>query len=324
MKQLRILTGRHAGAQLALTQPQYRLGAGGDADILVSDWTADPLLLQVDGDHGVTATAGGTAAAAARTLADFEPCRFGDVVLCTGPHDAAWPADMQLLERLMRPPVPAAAVRRAGPSGVLAATGVVATLTVAGLFLFLVSHQADAARDRMPPEPLGDQVLRAVRSSTRADVAVLPQGERVVVEGLLDSSADVAAMRQLLARFPGEYIEHRYAAANEVAQSIDDALASPDLAVAYRGRGVFEVTGRTQQPDQVRRAASRIAADLAPLVRGIEVVAAEVQPPDRVPVDAMLSGHGLQYVQTRDGAKHLSILPGPIVELIDPPRRPSH
>jgi type III secretion protein D len=321
-KQLRILTGRHAGARLALTQPQYQLGPDPDADLMVSDWSTSPLVLQVGEDGSVTA---GAESGASRRLADLKPCRFGDVVLCVGPLEGDWPSDMQLLERLMRPSAGASARPRPGQSGVFAAAGVVVTLTVAGLFLFLVSHHADASREQqVQQEPLADQVLRAVRSSTRADVSVVPQGERVKVEGLVDSGAEVAALRQSLARFPTERIEHRYAAANEVAQSIDDALASPELAVKYRGKGQFEVTGRTMQPDKLRQSVSRIAGDLAPLVRGIDVVAVEAQPPDRVPVGAMLSGSGLQYVQTRDGAKHLSITTGPIVELADSRTSQSH
>jgi type III secretion protein D len=323
MKQLRILTGRHAGAQLALAEPQYRLGADAEADIVVSDWTDKPLLLQVGEDGRVTAAPDGDDAQA-RPLPDLEPCRFGDVVLCAGPLDEPWPTDLQLLERLMRPPVRPAARPRSSLSGVIAAAGVVVTLTVAGLFLFLVSHHADASLERVPQEPLADQVLHAVRGGSRADVTIAAQGERVVVEGLVASSAEVVALRQLLSRFPAERIDHRYAAANEVAQSIDDALASPDLAVKYRGRGMFEVTGRTQQPEKLRQSVSRIAADLAPLVRGIDVVAAEAQPPDRVPVGAMLSGSGLQYVQTRDGAKHLSIITGPKAGSHDPTARPTY
>jgi type III secretion protein D len=39
------------------------------------------------------------------------------------------------------------------------------------------------------------------------------------------------------------------------------------------------------------------------------VEASEAPAPDTVPVGAMLSTDGLKYVQTRDGAKHLSLSP---------------
>ena len=88
-------------------------------------------------------------------------------------------------------------------------------------------------------------------------------------------------------------------------------------------RGVFIVGGRAAHPGRVRDASTRVAADLAPLVRGIEVAVAPAPVPESVPVGAMLATDGLQYVQTRDGAKHLSLIPESIGELSDPPTPPA-
>jgi type III secretion protein D len=334
MKQLRVLTGLHAGAQLLLTALTYRIAADEQADIQIVDWSSEPLVLDIREEGQVVAialesadlaAAGASSAealkAAGRLFEDFIPRRFGDVVLCVGPEDGDWPADMQLLERLMKPAPVAATVQKSRAPSVFIAVCVVASVLVGG-YTAVVSRNATAAKARVPNEPMLSQVRSAVFPAAPPGLRVVALGERVLVEGLLANSAEVAAVRELLARFPAEQIEHRYAAASDVAQSISDALSSPELAVAYRGRGVFAITGRTTQPDKLRLAASRIATDLAPLVSSIDVVAAEAQAPDRVPVEAMLSSDGLQYVQTRDGAKHLSLLPGPIVELIDPPSRP--
>ena len=331
MKQLRVLTGRHAGAQLLLSAPTYRIAADDQADIQIVDWSTEPLVLDIREEGQVVAIAlesADTAAAASvealkaagRLFEDFIPRRFGDVVLCVGPEDGDWPADMLLLERLMKPEAPVA--RKSRAPAVFIGVCVVTAVLVGG-YTAVVSKNATAAKARTPTEPLLAQVQRAVFPTAPPGLRVAALGDRVLVEGLLSNSAEVVALRELLSRFPAEQIEHRYAAANDVAQSISDALSSPDLAVGYRGRGVFAITGRTTQPDKLRQAASRIAADLAPLVSSIDVVAAEAQAPDRVPVEAMLSSDGLQYVQTRDGAKHLSLLPGPISELIDPPSRPA-
>jgi type III secretion protein D len=335
MKQLRVLTGRHAGAQLLLTAPTYRIGADDQADIQIVDWSAEPLVLDVreDGqlvsialESAATAAAGATAEAlkaAGRLLEDFVPRRFGDVVLCVGPEDGNWPADMLLLERLMKPQEPEVIKKAPSKLPTVFIAVCLITAVMAGGYTQVVSKNATAAKVRAPVEPLLAQVQRAVFPAAPPGLRVAALGDRVLVEGLLSNSAEVVALRDMLSRFPAEQIEHRYAAANDVAQSISDALASPDLSVAYRGRGVFAVTGRTTQPEKLRQSASRIAADLAPLVSSIDVVAAEAQAPDRVPVEAMLSIDGLQYVQTRDGAKHLSLLPGPISELINPPSRPA-
>lgn len=334
MKQLRVLTGRHAGAQLLLTALTYRVAADEQADIQIVDWSSEPLVLDIREEGQVVAIAMESAdvaavgaanaqdlKAAGRLFEDFVPRRFGDVVLCVGPEDGDWPADMQLLERLMKPAAVAAPVQKSRAPGVFIAVCVVTSVLVGG-YTAVVSRNATAAKVRVPEEPLLSQVRSAVFPTAPPGLRVMALGQRVLVEGLLANSAEVAALRELLARFPAEQIEHRYAAANDVAQSISDALSSPELAVAYRGRGVFAITGRTTQPDKLRLAVSRIATDLAPLVSSIDVVAAEAQAPDRVPVEAMLSSDGLQYVQTRDGAKHLSLLPGPTVESIDPRLRP--
>lgn len=329
MKQLRVLTGRHAGVQLLLSASQYRIAADEQADIQLVDWQAESLVLELQEEGNLVTIATPLQAAADNGVAtpesfgDFEPRRFGDLVLCVGPADAQWPSDVELLERLMRPVKKAvAAVSEAKGTGRATRVAVVcavAALAVAGAYGAVVWSNTEAAKARVVPEPLLGQVFRAVSATTLKGVSVRPAGERVIVEGLLADSAEAIALRQLLARFPAERIEHQYAAAPEIAQSISDALGSPGLVVSYRDQGVFVVGGRAMYLDKVREASARIAADLAPLVRGIEVAAAESPAPDSVPVGAMLSTDGLQYVQTRDGAKHLSLSSEPIVELSDAP-----
>ena len=319
-----------------LSASKYRIAADEQADIQLVDWQAEPLNLELleEGNLVTIATPlqadadnGANGAAMPESFVDFEPRRFGDVVLCVGPVAAQWPSDVELLERLMRPVKKAVeAVQEARPSRV-ARTAVVftavATLAVGGAFASVVWHNTQTAKNKVQPEPLVGQVFRAVSGTTLQGITVRPAGDRVIVEGLLADAADTVAVRQLLSRFPVELIEHKYAAAPEIAQSISDALGTPGLTVSYRDQGVFVVSGRAMYLDKVREAATRIATDLAPLVRGIEVAATETPAPDSVPVGAMLSTDGLQYVQTRDGAKHLSLSPEPIVELNDAPAVPT-
>jgi type III secretion protein D len=329
MKQLRVLTGRHAGVQLTLTTSKYRIAADEQADIQLVDWQAEPLNLELleEGNLVTIATPlqadAATGGAAPESFVDFEPRRFGDVVLCVGPALAAWPSDVELLERLMRPVKQAAETLRAARPGRMARAAAmvaaVAALVVGGVYTSVVWRHAQAAQEQVLPEPLFGKVLRTVSATSLKGVAVRQAGDHVVVEGLLADGSEALALRQLLARFPAELIEHRYAAVPDIAQSISDALGLPGLTVSYRGQGMFEVGGRAMHLDKVRAAANRIAADLVPLVRGIEVVAAEAPAPDSVPVGALLSTDGLQYVQTRDGAKHLSLLPEPIAALSDAP-----
>ncbi|MBN3775850.1 type III secretion system protein, partial [Burkholderia sp. Se-20378] len=53
MKLLRILTGLHAGAEIALDAGEHRIGAGDDAEIRINDWRDGDLLLSIDA-QGVT------------------------------------------------------------------------------------------------------------------------------------------------------------------------------------------------------------------------------------------------------------------------------
>lgn len=318
MKQLRVLTGRHAGVQITLHASKYRIAADEQADIQLVDWQVQPLELELLEEGNVlTITLNQTDMADRLTqpFADFEPRRFGDVVLCAGPVGVAWPSDMELLESLMRPAANAAhAVRDVAASSwarVASVVAAAAALAAGGAFGAVTLRNTLASKADVVAEPLVSQVIRLVSGAGLHDVVVRADAERVIVEGLLADSADVLTLRQQLAQFPSELIEHRYAAASEITQSVSDALGTPGLVVSYRGRGVFEVSGRAMYLDKVRAAASRIAADLAPLVRSIEVVASEAPAPDTVPVGAMLSTEGLKYVQTRDGAKHLSLSPDP-------------
>jgi type III secretion protein D len=328
MKQLRVLTGRHAGVQLSLSASEYRISADEQADIQILDWQAEPLLIELKEDNVIAFALESRhlaqpSAGAMEVFEDFVPRRFGDVVLCTGDHDAAWPTDMELLERLMRPVAAVVEAVKALPKPRRAARLVsacaAASVAVIGIFAVVVSRNVEAAKARVAPEPLLGQVWRAVTTGGFSGVTARTVGDRVVVEGLLADGSAVVALGQALARFPADRIDRRYASAADVAQSISDALPMPGLEVTYRGHGVFAVGGRVTELDRLRDAAKRVGTDLAPLVQGIEVVATEAPAPDRVPVGAMLATDGLQYVQTRDGVKHLTLVQEPIAELTDPP-----
>lgn len=313
MKQLRILTGRHAGAQLRLTQSRYGIARDDDADVQITDWNTPPLLLTLEEGQAVTllaldAQAPDAAAAPLGTLEDFCPRRFGDVVLCVGPEDARWPSDMALLERLVHD---SSAGQRAAAGG--GARRTLLGMALAGAVLLLgglvVVAKSGDAKAEAPPEPLVRQVERAVQAASVSGVQVRQAGRQVEIDGLLAGAADMARLRSALAPFAGQPLLQRYASASDIAQSITDALADPKLAISYRGAGVFLVDGHAADLPRVREAAQRIATDLAPLVRRIDVAAIELPAPERVPVGAMLAADDLQYVQTRDGVKHLSLKP---------------
>lgn len=319
MKQLRILTGQHAGARINLTPTRHHLGADDAADIQLLDWTADPVVIDA-GDDGMIriATEGPDAAEHGDVLQDFAPRRFGDVVLCAGPAAGAWPADADIIARLSLPaaPAPASSVakpRALWPRVTFAALGT-ALMTAALGAAVLPRSPVQAARlpvsPAAAPEALRARVERALEGTSVEGYEVLDQGDGVVVRGLLRQPSDADALRQRLAAFQGERVVQSFAPATEVAQSIADALGQPGLRISHQGNGYFVVKGEVPDLPTLRQTASRVATDLAPLVRSIEVAATQRPAKGQPAVSALMETDGLQYMQTRDGVKHLSLTPG--------------
>lgn len=319
MKQLRILTGQHAGARINLAPTRHHLGADDAADIQLLDWTADPMVIDA-GDDGMVRIAAESAEAAGPgdVLEDFAPRRFGDVVLCAGPAAGAWPADADIIARLSLPAAPAPAApagkpRALWPRIAFAALGTALMTAALGA---VVSPLGPAPAARLPapsvasPETLRIRVERALEGTSVAGYEVLDQGDGVVVRGLLRQPSDADALRQRLAAFQGERVVQSFAPATEVTQSIADALGQPGLRVSHQGNGYFVVKGEVSDLATLRQTASRVATDLAPLVRSIEVAATQRPAKGQPAMSALMETDGLQYMQTRDGVKHLSLTPG--------------
>jgi type III secretion protein D len=328
MKQLRILTGLHAGVQLRLTRRQYRIASDEDADLQISDWAHAPLILTFEeegsdvspalhliADDGTPAR---TTAGALGLLEDFLPRRFGDIVLCAGPDAgpdaAAWPSDMALMDALMRPvakiKATAAVVAQAAPRaktalGLKLSALVAAAALIAGLASVLSTQTAASTT---PPASPMEQVMVALRQAGVEGLTVRRIDRRLVVEGLLPGSAEMARARAALQPFGEGQLLHRYASASDIVRQIGDALNRPGVRVVHRGQGVFAVEGQAADPAELQDEVRRIAGDIGPLVRRIDVAVEQTLPTARVRVGSMLAGDdGLQYVQTADGTKHLSL-----------------
>ncbi|WP_143073866.1 hypothetical protein [Roseateles sp. YR242] len=325
MKQLRILTGQHAGVQLLLTRRQYRIASDEDADLQISDWTQPPLLLTFEEEGSDVSPAlhliadDGQPAALLGRLEDFLPRRFGDIVLCAGPAlaqgQAAWPSDMALMDALMRPvpPMPArtaqTTAQRAAPRQPASRLVLSALVAAAALLAALgsVLSTQTAASTAPAPSPM-EQVATALRQAGVEGLTVRRVDHRLVVEGLLPGGAEMARTRAALQPFGEQQLLHRYASAADIVRQIGDALNRPGLRVVYRGQGVFAVEGQVAaDPAELRDDVRRVAADIGPLVTRIDVAVEQTLPSARVRMGAMLGGDGLQYVQTADGTKHLSL-----------------
>lgn len=310
MKQLRILTGLHAGVQLLLNRRQYRIASDEDADLQISDWDQAPLILTLDEQGSDVSLAlsltgnDGQPGSPLGRLEDFLPRRFGDIVLCAGPDQAEWPSDVTLMAALMSPPKPAAVPRRSSLG--LKAGALVGVVALMGGLVTVLTTQTATSAPVVAASPL-ERIQTALRRAQVEGLLVRQVDRRVVVEGLLPSTADMARVRTALQPFGEDQLLHRYAAASDIVRQIGDALNRPGLRVAYRGNGVFAIEGQDADPAQLQNDARRVAADIGPLVRRIDVAVAETLPTAKVRVGAMWAGDGLQYVQTADGTKHLSL-----------------
>jgi type III secretion protein D len=319
MKQLRILTGRHAGARLRLVRQHSTLGKGPEADLQIADWNHQPVTLTVEQGTDVVRLSyvGGSSGQTRETvLDDLVPRRFDDIVLCVGPSDdAAWPADVELMSHLLKPKHVRAAKGRAGAAKVgqrrrggawALAGGFACTVMLAG-FSMLVAHGGNKAEARVSSQPLQLRVSGALARAGFDELKVREAGRRVAVEGLVNTNADLARVHALMQPFGETAVLHKYAAASDIAQSIVDALADSQLTVKYEGHGVFTIEGRVIDVSRLRDSARRIASDLGPMIKRIDVAVTELPPPQRVKVDSMLVAGDVRYVQTRDGTKHLIV-----------------
>lgn len=329
MKQLRILTGQHAGVHLDLTSTRYVIGADDKADIQLLDWVTDTMVLEVGQDDMISIAVMPQDASepqpdAFERVEDFAPRRIGDIVLCVGAADQAWPSDIDLIARLTQPVEQVVAPKRLSPRLISAGVGTVLLTAALGA---AVAHLSQRSQDAGPvagspnriTEPLKLRVERAIAGVPVSGLQVTTSGDGVSVSGLLDETADVQALRKRLATFASEHVVQAYSTVAQVSQSIAESLSQPGLKVSYQGQGVFVVSGQVSDVEHLREAVERVAADLAPLVRRIELGATELPTTGHVPMSALLSSEGLQYVQTRDGVKHLSVSSTTDPDVIDPP-----
>jgi type III secretion protein D len=312
VKQLRILTGRHAGTRLRLTHPHYTIGAGDDTDVQILDWKHQTVTLSIEEGSNVIrlALAGSAQGAApeATALEDFAPRCFGDVVLCAGPaNDKAWPSDVQLLKRMLEPRKPAVAASGRPSYRLLTLGGAASALMLAGFTSVVVNHTREA-QAREQPLPLSREVTIALQRAGFVDLQVVGKDDtHVTVSGLVPGQAELQRVQAIAQTFPGGAVLARVSIANDISRAISDALQSSSVRVDYRGDGVFVVDGEAPDLQVLRASVDRIAHDIGPAVKRIDVAVKAAPAAEQAHLDAMLVTRDIQYVQTRDGTKHLVV-----------------
>ncbi|AOJ71181.1 MULTISPECIES: HrpD5 family protein [Burkholderia] len=319
MKLLRILTGLHAGAEIALDAGEHRIGAGEDAEIRITDWRDGDLLLSIDA-RGAT-RARRAASAPPETAADpfdadgspllmldFVPVPFGETALCVGPAGGEWPSDLDLLATLWAPPPGADAARR-GAQRKLAACAAAGGALVAGLLA--MGAMLASAHPGAPPavetaDALATRIGGELGRAGYTELHAAPRGAMVAVSGMVATPADDLAARKLLDRLAVHRVERRYDVAQDDAQSIGESLGVPGATVAYAGQGRFLVSGVVPNVAQLRAAVDRVRADVGPNVRAIEIDARQSgDAPVPVAYSGMLEIGDVRYIETPDGVKHV-------------------
>ena len=313
IKQLRILSGAHAGAFLNLSPGTHRLGRTDDCDITITDWSLDALALRLGTDGVVTAQWTGASPRGLR-LEDLVPVDFDGVVACVGPCDGVWPADAQLLAGL-RPSTargPFVGIARNGFSRKRGVISGLAAMSVAVLtFGWLVSASSS-------PRDGGAVTIASARADLQRSLDAVAPGrlevsqsaDALMVDGLVDTPAQARAAAGAMDAVPPRFPLMRHVSvATDVAETIRGALGMPGAQVSYRGARVFSVLVEAADVAGTQAAIDRVATDLAPLVRRIDAVLQET-PEARAPMPATLStmtADGVSVLETRDHVKHLVI-----------------
>ena len=320
-REIRLLTGRHAGARIKLDPTHTHIGNDDEAEIQISDWNMPTMKLSYHDDGRISIRNPATISPAV-TLDDFVPHRFGDIVLCVGDGEAEWPSDIALLETMLMPasmPVPAHGVatgssqqpasisrRRRGARHAGLAGVALLTIGCAGIALPAVLHpRVDRPMHHGTPQPNVEMLLGSLHRLQLDDVQVKPADGRFEIIGVVpDSASEVTARNTLEAIAPGKLI-WRVGCVDQITRDLQESLNDPALQVRYLGNRAFGVSGVAKHAGAARATLEQLSGDLAPMAARIAsqfTVDDRMAPPSDV--ESLLTVGNLQYVVSSDGTKH--------------------
>jgi type III secretion protein D len=324
-REIRLLTGRHAGARIKLNPTHTHIGNDDEADIQISDWNLPTMELSHH-DDGRVWIADPAANTPALMLDDFVPHRFGDIVLCVGNTQAAWPSDIALLETVLAPastpvsvqipaagslplPVGVARKRRGVRNASLAGLTLLA-IGGAGIALPAVLHpRTDGARHdatrNATPQPSADLLVSVLQRLQLDDVQVRRADGSFEIAGVVpDSASETTARNTLEAIAPGRLV-WRVGCVDQITRDLQESLHDPALRVRYLGNRAFAVAGVAKNAGAARATLEQLSGDLAPMLARIapQFTAADRMAPP-ADVESLLAVGNLQYVESSDGTKH--------------------
>ncbi|WP_321816634.1 MULTISPECIES: secretion protein SctD [unclassified Paraburkholderia] len=336
---LRVLTGVHAGAQMRLTPGVYRMSAAGDADVCVSDWSGDALVLTLD-EQGVMHLDAGNSDTV--LLADLVAVPNGDIVFCIGAEDAAWPSDLDLLSGLWKTQqlvdedraqatthdLPDAlatqdahglhgeqmAKRMSWRTAAIALTGTVAIGVLATTGAMLAGSQPSEAADQpgahVDAKTLAVELDAALHREGLHDLHASADRSVLSVRGFVDDANANAKARRIIDALAHGAARRDYDVVQQDVDQIQQSLAGTGAQVSYAGAGVFRVSGTVASMTAFQDRIASVRADLDSNVARLDVDVKEARlPAANVEYTEVVATGGLRYIETPDGTKHL--LDGP-------------
>ena len=315
-KEVRVLTGSHAGARLKLTHGLWQISSNAEADIQISDWDNGPMQLDVRADEGVWLGPG--SGSASRSMAtqifDLQPVRLGDIVLCVGRSDAQWPSDMALMQQLLTP-APAAEVapvkRRFGSKALGVGAFALTIVGVAGITMLAVSGAPTEAAVMQPrpqtgPEKELARMQAMLGKLQQPELHAAIQNNHLLVSGMVKTAADAQAVTSTLGQTWDPPLDTRFSVAERMVDDIRSSLGERDVAVIYLGQGAFKVSGKAHDLDKARANLVRARNDYGGVITRFvdEMQAAPPSAPQNV--NSMLNASDVQYVELQDGTKDFS------------------
>lgn len=330
-KEIRVLTGFHAGAQIKLSPTTMSIGAEAEADILINDWSEGTMQLVNNAEENLFIGMRDDPASAV-VMEDFVPQRFGDVVLCAGPLDASWPSDLQLMERMLSPhfegrkydgeerdgvvpaglPAPLALMRGHRSPWVHAGIAALLVGSMGAAAMALPAGKDLQAADRPQARATLADVRQALAQLHETDLAVVQQADGFVVTGISSNAANARTVRAALRALAGNRLDWTAQTGDEIAGALAESLHEPKVQVRYVGRRRLEVSGTARRPAGVQEVVERFRSDIGPLVAGIDVNVGRTDDLSLAgDVDSALSADNVKYVETSDGTKNfVADIPG--------------
>jgi type III secretion protein D len=312
MKQLRILSGKHAGATLDLSPGNHSLGKNDDTQITITDWTFDALNMHVGNDGKVSAQ-WAASGASGLPLADYIPVDFSGVVVCIGPQGGNWPSDEKLAAATQKASADgkvATTEKRRGPL-VPAIAGVMVAL-VAGGWLF-----AALSKPKEVPPPTIEMVRASLQTSfdktLSGRLVVTAERGSLLVDGMVDTPEQAREVSTILADQAPRYpLVQKVSIATDVAESIRSSVGLPNAEVSYKGNGAFSYAVKASDIAAAQASIDRVRTDLSPVVKRIDAVLEESLGRPAIPrLLSSWSAGSVSVMETRDGVKHLVITDAP-------------